>query len=226
MLALSAIAQVDSALTTIYWVALVVGGGLLLISTFAGGDTDVDVDADLDLDLDTDIDLDTDAGHAHAGHAVTGSLATWFSTQFVVFFLAMFGVVGVVLTYTTDQTWPVTLSLAVVGGVLIGQGAHQVLRAIKKTSGDSTPDASDYVNKLGRVTIPVAGKSIGQIMMRIGQTDRYVTARAQHETDAFAVGDAVGVVGYQNGVAEIVSRKEYEFINEGKQSRATQKEGS
>ncbi len=79
-------------LTTAYWVALILGGGLLLISTLAGGDADVDID----MDLDVDVDIDT--GHAHAA-----SLATWFSMQFAVFFLAMFGLVGVTMTHLTAR---------------------------------------------------------------------------------------------------------------------------
>jgi len=209
MLLCMTLANAASTLTTIYWIALVVGGGLLLVSTFAGGESDVDLDADVDADLD----LDTDTGHAHAG-----SLATWFSTQFIVFFMAMFGVVGVVLSYATDQSWPVTLAFASVGGVLIGQAAHQVLRAIRKSSGDSTPGEHDYVNKPARVTIPVTNGKAGQIMMRVGRSDRYVTAKARHETESFAQDEYVGVVAYRNGVAEVVSRKEYEFINEGGKS--------
>jgi len=235
------IGQVDSVLTTMYWIALIVGGGLLLISTFAGGDADVDVDTDLDLDFDGDVGLDTgldahvdtdvdmnvdvDAGHAHvgdahAGHAHGGSLATWFSTQFVVFFLAMFGAVGVVMTHLSEQSWTITLLLALVGGFVIGQGAHQVMRAIKRTSGDSTPGERDYVNKLARVTIAINGNGLGQIIMRVGRSDRYVAAKAKRAEDSFAKDEEVGVIAYGNGVAEVVSRREYEFIHEGRETSA------
>ncbi|MGB2987501.1 MAG: hypothetical protein WBE26_16680, partial [Phycisphaerae bacterium] len=88
-------------LATAYWICLIIGGGLLVISSIAGSDTDAGLDADVDTDLsvDGDVDVDVDAGHAHAS-----SLATWFSMQFAVFFLAVFGVIGVTMTYMTTQT--------------------------------------------------------------------------------------------------------------------------
>ena len=81
-------------LTTVYWVCLIVGGGLLLISSIAGTDADAGFDADVDVDV--DVDAGVDAGHAHAS-----ALASWFSIQFIVFFMAMFGLVGVTLTHLT-----------------------------------------------------------------------------------------------------------------------------
>lgn len=193
------------ALMTIYWVCLIVGGGLLLISTLAGGDTD------LDLDVDTDVSVD---GHVDAGHAHATSLASWFSMQFIVFFLAMFGLVGVTLTHLTDSTPMIALAGAAVGGLLVGQGAHQVLRKLRQSSGDSTPRPEDYVNKLARVTVTVAEGKTGEVALRVGRADRYVPAVAKHAKDTFNSGQQVGVVAYHDGVVDVVSREEYEFLNE------------
>lgn len=193
------------ALMTIYWISLIVGGGLLLISTLAGGDTD------LDLDIDTDASVD---GHAEAGHAQAASLASWFSMQFVVFFMAMFGLIGVTLSYLTDSTPGITLAGAAVGGLLVGQGAHQVLRKLRQNSGDSTPRPDDYVNKLARVTVVVADGKTGEVALRVGRADRYVPAVAKHAKDTFNSGQQVGVVAYHDGVVDVVSREEYEFLNE------------
>jgi membrane protein implicated in regulation of membrane protease activity len=196
-------------LTTAYWIALVVGAGLLVVSSVLGGDADAGVDLDVDADVDVDVDADTHAGHAHAG-----SLATWFSMQFLVFFLAMFGAVGVVLTYLSAQSSALTFGCAVLGGILVGQGAHQVLRALKRTSGDSTPKETDYINKLARVTVGITGSNKGEIALQVGSGDRFVAAVASRADDSFSPGDHVGVVAYRDGLAEVVSRQEYEFINQ------------
>lgn len=197
------------ALTTIYWICLIVGGGLLLISSLAGGDTDMGADVDADVSLD---------GHADAGHPHASALAAWFSMQFVVFFMAMFGLVGVTLTYLTGSTPILTLASAAGGGLLVGQGAHQVLRKLRQSSGDSTPQPEDYVNKLARVTIAVAGGKTGEVAMRVGRSERFVPAVAKRAEDTFSSGQQVGVVAYHDGVVDVVSRQEYEFLNENRQS--------
>ena len=202
-------------LQILYWICLIVGGGLLIISSVGAGDADVDIDVDMDVDLDLDVDaapeFDAELGHAHA-HPT--SLASWFSLQFVVFFIAMFGVVGVTLTHLSDQTGGVVLIAALIGGLIVGQGVHQALRKIRRTSGDSTPKEEDYANKLARVTVAVAGSRKGEIAMRVGRSDRYVPAVARRTDQSFNPGDSVGVVAYRDGVAEIVSREEYEFTTE------------
>ena len=198
-------------MTTVYWICLILGGGLLIISSLAGTDTDLsaDVDVDVDLDVDLDVDGDVSTGHAHAS-----SLASWFSIQFIVFFMAVFGVVGVSMTHLSSQTDNVTLGAALVGGLIFGQGVHQLMRKLRRTSGDSTPKVEDYVNKIARVTIAVEPPKQGEIALRVGRAERYIPAVAKRADQAFASGALVGVVGYHEGVVEIVSREEYEFLNE------------
>lgn len=188
-------------LTTLYWVCLIVGGGLIVISSVAGGDADAGFDADLDVDL------DVDTGYAHAS-----ALTSWFSIQFVVFFLAMFGVVGVTMTHLTQRTSGVVLTIAFSAGLLVGQGVHQLLRKLRRSSGDSTPKVADYVNKLARVTITVANEKKGEIALRVGRSDRFIPALARHSDDTFSPDQQVGVVAYRDGVAEVVSREEFEFL--------------
>ncbi|MCH7885131.1 MAG: DUF1449 family protein [Planctomycetes bacterium] len=188
-------------LTTLYWVCLIVGGGLIVISSVAGGDADAGFDADLDVDLDVD-----------TGHAYASALTSWFSIQFVVFFLAMFGVVGVTLTHLTQRTSGVVLTLAISAGLLVGQGVHQLLRKLRRSSGDSTPKVDDYINKLARVTITVANEKKGEIALRVGRSDRFIAALARHSDDTFSPDQQVGVVAYRDGVAEVVSREEFEFL--------------
>ena len=69
-------------LTAVYWICTIVGGGLVLISTLSGGDSDshldVDTHVDLDVDMDVDVDVDVDVGANHfvCRRCRTGSTTT------------------------------------------------------------------------------------------------------------------------------------------------------
>ena len=219
------LAAILPALTTLYWICLIVGGGLLIVSSVAGshGDAgldadvgvDVDVGVDADVGLDADVGADVDVGadaDVHVGHAHATSLATWFSIQFIVFFMAVFGLIGVTMTYLSDQTSAFTFGGALLGGLIVGQGVHQLLRKLRRTSGDSTPQPQDYVNKLARVTITVAGTRTGEVALRVGRAERFLPAISKRADMTFKSGEQVAVVAYRDGVAEIISREEYEFL--------------
>jgi len=219
------------ALETLYWICLIFGGGLIAVSSIGGGDADadvdVDVDADFDADFDVDADIDVDADvdvdadldaevDPGGGFALTGSLATWFSVRFVVYFLAMFGLVGVTLTKLTDHSAPIVALAALGAGVLVGQAVHQIVRSIRRSSGDSTPQTRDYIHKLARVTIALSRTDKGEVAVRVGRGERYIAALAKHADAKFERGEEVAVVGYHGGVADVVSKEEFEFLTEGK----------
>ena len=221
-------------LTALFWICLIVGGGLLLISTFMGGDAhsgidadigvDADVGVDVDVSADADIGADVDASghfggdvhadHVHADHPGPVSLASWFSVRFVIFFMAVFGLIGVVLTHLTNASSGAAAGSAVLGGLIVGQGVHQLLRKLQRTSGDSTAQPRDYVNKLARVTIAIHPSRKGEIALLVRGGERFVPAVAKRKDGSFGVGDEVAVVDYSGGIAEVVSRKEFEFLTE------------
>ncbi len=231
---LMSFAEIASLLTTAYWACLIVGGGLLLISSLAGGHGDADLgghfdgdigdislDAHVDVgadfhapaDLSADIDAPADvSGDIHADHAGATSLTSWFSVQFVVYFLAMFGLIGVTLTHLTDAGGGVTVAVATLGGLLVGQGVHQLLRKLRRTSGNSTTHLADYLNKVARVTIDMSHQDTGEVALHVGSNERFLPAVSKREDAKFSRGDAVAVVEYQGGVAQVVSREEFEFL--------------
>jgi len=230
----AALLAATSALTTLYVICLVVGGGLLVISTVLGGHADSDVDVSLDthadfdfhpevdapagdVHLDSPADADLHVEHVEAQHEAGGlSLASWFSIRFVVYFTATFGLVGTVLSYTTGMsTWAV-LGIALAAGIVVGQAAHQVLRYIQRTSGDSTATVRDFLNRPARVTLALASGQRGEVALQVRGRERFVPALPRRSDDRFSAGDSVVVVAYANGTAEVVSREEYEFINEAK----------
>jgi len=215
------LAELSSGFVTAYWIALIVGGGLLVLSLLAGtGDHDVDVDASAGADFHGDADvsgadvhvdgahgdlLHTDLAHAHGASA--WSLSTWISIRFAVFFLAVFGAIGVVMTHMTSSSPRLVLALALGGGAVVGQAVHHLFRLIRKTSGDSAPQVTDYVNKLGRVTINIEPPQVGEVALQVRGMERHVPATARRP---FIIGDEVVVVAYRAGLAEVVGRDEYE----------------
>ncbi len=207
-------------LTSLYVIALIIGGGLLVVSTIFGGDGDVGLDADVDVDFDVDVDLDVDVDVGdvdlgHAAHASGLSLASWFSMQFVVFFVAAFGLIGTVLSLTSSTASSSVLIWSLVGGLLIGQGAHQTMAAIRRGSGNSQASRGDYVNKLARVTLAIEPPKRGEVALQVRGRERFVPARSKRDDDRFATGDNVVITAFNSGTAEVVSKAEYEFITDG-----------
>ncbi len=202
----------------LYWVCLTLGGGLIAVSSMSTVDSDVDLDFDADGGLELDVDVDADTTEAAAS-----SLASWFSVNFLVYFMGVFGLIGATLTGLSEQTPAVIAGAALAGGLLVGQAAHQMLRKLRSTSGDSTPQASDYVNKTARVTIELTKPKTGEVVVRVGRAERYVPAIARHADAAFVRGDAVGVVSYHGGIAEVVSQEEFEFLTSGHEEGREQK---
>lgn len=201
----------------VYIVLLIVGGGLLVISTVFGGDADAggDIEAGVDVDLDADVSADTptdvDAAHGHETGAAV-SLASWFSIHFLVYFCAMFGVIGTVLSYLSETSPPAVLGLAVLGGIVAGQGVHQALRYLRRSSGDSKVAKRDFVNKLARVTVAPGPSQKGEVAVQIRGRERFIIAVTHRADDQFKIGDTVGIVAFVAGKVEVVSREEFEFI--------------
>lgn len=215
------LADAATVIAGLYWIGLIVGGGLLLVSVLGGGDhhaADVDTGG-FDLDHaggDVDFhggDMPADAGHAevdavHAHHAAA-ALSTWFSVRFVIFFVALFGAFGVILRHFSDLgTW-IAFCLALFGGLVGGQGVHHVFRAIRRSSGDSATRPQDYVHKLARVTIAIHPPDKGEVALQVRGGERFVPA-VSDGSGRFAAGDEVVVVGYRAGIAHVVSQSDYQ----------------
>jgi hypothetical protein len=177
----------------------------------AGMDLGADASADVGADVDADVGHDLQMGHA-APHGV--SLATWFSLQFLIYFLAAFGLIGTTLTYASSVTSRLVMLIALVGGAVVGQVAHQSIRALKRSGVGSDPSKDDYLNRIARVTIAIAPPRRGEVAVATRTGERYVPAASKRSDDAFAQGDRVVVTGFNNGVAEVVSRREYEFVTD------------
>ncbi len=197
-----------------YVICLIVGGGMLLISTLLGGDADVDMDGfDIDMDLDVDVDMGGEGVGMGSGSVGGFSLAEWFSMNFVVFFLAAFGLVGTVLSTSDSMSPMLVLASALGAGLVLGQGAHQIMRWIKRTSGGRTTVSADFLDKKARVASAIEKGQRGEIAVAVRGRERFITAKSKHADDAFKLGQAVMIVAYANGLAEVVSCDEFDFVN-------------
>lgn len=188
-----------------YWITLIVGGGLVALSTLSLGDM-----FGGDVELDTDVDI----GHGDIGHADVGaaagvsSLATWLSFSFLVYFLFGFGAVGLLLASVAEVGPVGSLLGALIGGGLIGQAAHQIRRSVQVNSGNSATRSEDYVNRIGRVSIAIEAGRRGEVALQVRGAERYVPAMGAHDNGQFPIGARVFVVAYRAGVAEVVSPDE------------------
>jgi len=213
--ALAALVASSSALTTAYWACAIFGLGVLLISAFAGshagGDASVEVDAG-GVEADVSHAGDASAEDLHPGGGLS-SLSTWLSLRFAFFFAAVFGSLGVILSNLSDLSERWTLAVSAVGGLTVGQIVHQALRRLRRNEGNSAPEAEDYLNRIGKVTVSIHPPQQGEVSIDVRGGQRFVPAASRHADISFAVGDEVVVMGYRNGVAEVVSLEEARFLN-------------
>jgi hypothetical protein len=206
----------------VYLICLVVGGGLLIISTVFGGDQDLGVDGgdavggmDLEVDGDLDLDLDGDApmDGVTAGHGPSVfALSNWFSLSFVVYFAAVFGLFGTLLTWLSPMGPVLILLVAGVAGVAMGQAVHQLLRYLKRSSGNSSTQIGDYINRPARVTVAIRPPARGEVAVAVRGHERFLAAATRRDDDHFEVGDRVVITGYASGTAMVVSQAEHEFL--------------
>jgi hypothetical protein len=159
-----------------YMGALVIGGGLLVVSAVLGGnDHDHDFDHDVDHDVDHDADHDA-ADHDAALAHVSASDALWlpiFSIRFWTFFLAFFGLTGLTLEGMRaigliGAPWGVALGLAVVMGAVAGYVVSRIIRSLKQehVSSAVVPEV-DYAGKAGEVLLDVAPGDPGLVRMDV-----------------------------------------------------------
>jgi len=172
---------------SIYLFALVIGGGLLLVSLFGPVD---------------DLGDHGDVGHASVGdHAVNP--VQWLSLRSAMYFLFVFGGVGAVLT----KTWPaiaapIIAALAFGSALAVGAAVSWTFGYLRRTeSGFRTGDES-FVGLTGRMTLPFTESGAGKVMITRADRSYELTARAFDRTQ----GDptrwgAVVVVEMDRGIA-------------------------
>ncbi len=208
-------------MATLFWFALVLGGGLLLVSTLghllgdafgdqAGAPTDgADAgQADVQVDSDAacgDADADTDQGagvhHAH----IDQQGFRFLSLRTATYFLFGFGAAGVLLTYAWKGTHPV---IAGATGIACGLLAAWLSASLFHWvgAGDSGALAGDraLVGATGVVVLPLPANGTGKVLVHSAGRELELLARPI----ASAPGDpgtwkGVMVVDVADGVAVV-----------------------
>jgi membrane protein implicated in regulation of membrane protease activity len=161
---------------TLYLICLAIGGVLVGVSMFAGGDhgdadadADVDADADADADGDADGDHETDSDHDGGGSVVDGlsTVLPIASLRFWTFLLAFGGLTGALLTLLGLAGPVVTAVAAAVVGWASGFGITSAVRALKKDQISSTVSSDDCVGATGKLLLPVSREHPGQVRVEL-----------------------------------------------------------
>lgn len=187
---------------TLYLVCLVLGGLLIAVSIFGGGDADVDVD------VDTDIDVEGGEVDAEGGEGLAAA-ARFLSMRNLVFFLAFFGLTGTLLTLL-QAGHLATLVASLVLGAAAACAVHRLMGYLRGTQSGALPSSSALAGSEARVVVGVNPARPGKVDVVVGDRTYQFLARIHEgaKVDHAEVGDTVVVVRIQDGVA-LVAEKSY-----------------
>lgn len=192
-----------------YLASAIVGWAFVGLFLFGGidGDVDGDIDADFEADADVDADLDGDINAAGSGFAssIASAGLSLLSFRSIMFFLAFFGLTGMVLD-VIDASALATLLAAIGVGAFAWVFNSFVFRALKVADVSSSLVRADIEGTMGEVVLPISPGHRGRIVIEVGDQRRYLTAQPHEKAtqSAFAVGDQIVVVGLDNGAALVM----------------------
>ncbi len=185
----------------LYLFAAVVGWGFVAFFVFVG-DTDVGLDAgglDVDIDLDADVDIDDGSGP-------TATAADFLSFRSLVFFLAFFGLTGLVLRWLGVATI-VTVPLAAAEGAFGVWFNTKLMRYLKRSNLDGSLRNRDLSGRPARVVLPIDDGRKGRVALDVGGQQILMVAKP-YRSASFAIGDAVVVIEIDKGTALVSSMEE------------------
>lgn len=179
-----------------YLASAIIGWAFVGLILFGGIDTDVD--ADLDGDIDT--------AESGVASSVASAGLSLLSFRSVMFFLAFFGLTGIVLN-VIDAGAVATLIAAIGVGAFAWVFNSFVFRALKVADVDSALKESDLQGSMGEVVLPISPGHRGRISVEVGDQRRYLTAAPYNaaKQGSFAVGDPIVVVGLDKGTALVTA---------------------
>ncbi|WNG44340.1 hypothetical protein F0U60_09625 [Archangium minus] len=141
----------------LYVTSLIIGGGLLILSLLSGGEAG---------------EVDGLAGGGPEGSEVgeggaLGRALPLASLFFWTFFLAFFGLTGVLLSTLAGAGALLTGGLSAGMGLGAGLIASRVLRGLGRAEVDSVMRPADVVGRLGRVVVPVGRDQPGKVRVEL-----------------------------------------------------------
>lgn len=191
----------------VYLFTFALGGLLLLASIFLGdkdgGGHDAGHAADADADGPSNPSSLAHDGGDHGGFA--GLFTAFLSLRFWMFFLAFFGLTGLVLDgldVVPNQTLALVLALGM--GLLTGEVTVYVFRRLAHSETSTAAGTLDYIGKSGRVLVAVGGGQLGKVRLTLKGTTVDVLATSDEERP-FAPGEEALVI-QMNDTTAVVAR--------------------
>jgi len=159
----------------VYLFSVIVGGILLGASVLLGGhDSDSNADAHADPGQPT---FDNDAA------GVETLLATFLSVRFWTFFLAFFGLTGLLFTALGLLPWSWAIGIVATGvGLAAGGGAALAFREMTKRQTNSAAMVGDLVGKTVRVVVPFGPGETGKVRFETKGTTQELLAVSIDDT--------------------------------------------
>ena len=194
----------------IYGLSFIVGGIFVLMAAIGGFDgVDIDADFDLDVDAPAPADLDDIDVGTQIDQTLTALRSRWWlpllSLRFWTFFLCFFGLTGLLITLVRPDLAPwLTALIALAMGIFCGWVAAAVLRSLSRQPISSMVKPEALIGQVGQVEIPFDQASRGKVKLVLGDSTVSYFAITQEER-AFAVGEAVLVVGMEHGKLWVAS---------------------
>ncbi len=146
----------------VYLFGLIVGGVLLGSSLLLGGHGEAGADGDADGEGGLDKSIGVEGGGADF------LLWRFKSIRFWTFFLAFFGLTGVLLEgLGLVPSAFLTLAAALGMGGLAGFGATEAIRRLSADTSGLAADSDDYVGKSVRVIVPVKEGGTGKVRLQL-----------------------------------------------------------
>lgn len=177
--------------------------GWIFVAIFLFSSADFDVDVDIDADLDMDLDADGGAAVADGGLNLLGAL---FSFRSLVFFMAFFGLTGIVLTWL-GATTVLAVILAVAIGLFTAYINTKLMQYLRRTSVSSQVPDSAIAGNAATVVLPISDEQRGRVSVDVKGQRLYLIAKPFKPMPglSFAKGDTVVIVEVENGSALITA---------------------
>lgn len=177
-------------MSALYWFALIIGAGLLLMSLFGdvlGHAAGVDVD-----------------GHDGAGHAHhDGDGFRILSIRNATYFLFAFGAGGLLLGWATGGESPLlTAVFAILLGLAGGGISATAFGWLRKTESGYLADDRGWVGRLGEVVLPLSADGTGKILVGRGGREHELLAQPfDASPESPEQWRSVVIIELRNGVA-------------------------
>ncbi|NND04344.1 MAG: hypothetical protein HKN91_16330 [Acidimicrobiia bacterium] len=195
----------------IYIAAAIFGGGFVLpallgsldFNTDADFDFDANADFDLDVDADVDFEADVQGGALEAATGVSEWVSSLLTFRTLIFFMAFFGAVGIVLSLF-DYSEPVPFISALGLGTIAGATNARLMSYLKRSETSSHLTQRDISGSTARVVLPVGQERRGRVEVDMGGQPQFMVALPYRPNAAeMAQGAQVVVVEVRDGTAYV-----------------------